>query len=50
MYNMCIDDYPKDGGTGEPLRNRIKTNLNKSGISNHTTLKLAVQTLRSYLN
>ena len=58
--NLIIDDYTKDGGTGEvrllcsfyhePLHNRIKTNINKFGISNHTALKLAIQALRSYLN
>ena len=33
----------------QPLRNRIKTNVNKFGFSNHTTLKLGMQALRSYL-
>ena len=33
----------------ESLRNRIKTNVNKFGISNNTTLKLAIHALRSSL-
>ena len=58
--DLVIDDYSKDGGQGEiwllcsfyhePLRNWIETNLNKFAILNHTTLKLDVQTLRSYLS
>ena len=53
------DNYAKDGGPGEvwllcsfyhdPLSNWIKANVNKFAISNHTSLKLGIQALRSYL-
>ena len=59
FHQSSIDDYAKDGGTGEVwllcsfyhehLHNWIKTNVNKFGISNNTALKLAIQALRSYL-
>ena len=57
---MLIDDYAKDGGSGEvwllcsfyhePLRTWIETNVNKFAISNHTALNLGKQALRSYLS
>ena len=34
----------------KPLRTRIKTNVNKFAISNHTALKLDAQALGSYLS
>ena len=34
----------------EPLRTWIETNVNKFAISNHTALKLDVQTLRGFLS
>ena len=55
-----VDDYAKDDGPeavwllcsfyNEPLRTWIKTNVNKFAISNHTALKLDVQTLRNYFS
>ena len=54
-----IDDYVKDGGTGEAcllcsfyhesLHTWIKTIVNKFVISNHTALILGVHAFRSYL-
>ena len=59
-WTVLIDDYAKDGGSGEvwllrsfyhePLRTWIETNVNKFAISNHTALNLGKQALRSYLS
>ena len=58
FYLSEIDDYAIDGGPGEvwllcrfyhgPLRTWIEANVNKFAISNHATLKLNVEALRSY--
>ena len=59
IWKIWIDDYAKDGGSGEvwllcnfdhdPLCTWIKTNVNKFAILIHTVLKLGTQNLGSYM-
>ena len=58
IWEIRIDDYAKDGGSGEvwllcrfnhePLHTWIKANVNKFSILRHTVLKLGIQNLGSY--